>query len=244
MAESKYLDFGKSYIISQLQRAADEKNKGQKNIHMPFVTFSRESGAGGETIYEKTFHYLSDNDKLSRYPWCIFDKNLIHQVLEDHHLQKDITEEIAETIPEKKYSHIEEVLEELFGLKPSKRQLILKTNQTILRLAEMGNVILVGRGAFVITRKIPSGLHVRIIGSEERRIKHLQEYYDLSRRSAIKYMKEENEGRAKYIKKVFGKNIEDPLLYDLIINTDHISDDDAAEMVGALVLKKSNKLTD
>jgi cytidylate kinase len=244
MVESKYLDFGISYIISQLQRVADEKYKRQKNILLPFVTFSRESGAGGETIFEKTFHYLSDNDKLSSYPWCIFDKNLIHQVLEDHHLQKDITEEIAEAIPEKKYSHIEEVLEELFGLRPSKRQLILKTNQTIVRLAEMGNVILVGRGAFIITRKIPGGLHVRIIGSEERRIKHLQEYYGLSRRNAIKHMKEENEGRAKYIKKVFGKNIEDPLLYDLVINSDHISDEEAADIIGSLVLRKSKKLTD
>ena len=56
------------------------------------------------------------------------------------------------------------------GLHPSSWTLVQQTNATILQLAQMGNVILVGRGATVITSKLNNVFHVRLVGSLEKRI--------------------------------------------------------------------------
>jgi cytidylate kinase len=238
MEESRYLESGKAYAISQLRRNNGLKNKYGESSFQPFVTFSRQPGAGSGIIADKLIKYLEINDRLAPVQWSIFDKALIHQFLIDEELQKDI----LESVPEREYTHIGEVFEELFGVKPSRLQLIKKTNHAIQHLAKRGNVILLGAGSYIITRKIPGGFHVRVIGSEDNRINHLEEFYGMARKQAMKYMKREDDEREKYIKKVFRKDLNDNLLYDLVINTDHLSDDDAAELIGSHVVKIRSKL--
>ena len=65
---------------------------------------------------------------------------------------------------------VADALEELLGLHPSSWTLIQQTAETIWRLAQMGHVILVGRGANLITAKLASVFHVRLIGSLEKRV--------------------------------------------------------------------------
>jgi cytidylate kinase len=237
MPEDKYLEVGKAYIISHLRRAEDDKKKARKRVTLPFVTISREKGAGGSAVIEKLAQYLNSNDTGRVSGWTVFDKNLIQKVIEDHNL----LEEMARLLPESRFSHIEEVFEELFGMHPSKRELVLKVSHTVYRLAEMGNVILVGRGSNIITRNLPGGFHVRLFGSVERRVQHLQESYGFTKGSALKMINETDADKKKYLKNIFGKDINSPLLYDLTINTDHISCENAAELIGGMVLKLKNQ---
>ena len=55
-------------------------------------------------------------------------------------------------------------------------------------------------------------------------------------KTAEEFLKTEDEGRKSYLKNYFGKNIDDPLLYDLVINTDLISYEEAAHMIGRAVI--------
>ena len=240
MEESKYLEFGRSYMESQLKRTNGINNNHQKITTEPFITFSREPGAGSSVIVDKSYKFLEINDRPLHGNWYIFDKELIHQVLEDEGLHKDV----INAMPDRKYSHIDEIIQELLGVRPSRLQLIQKTNEVIHRLAENGNVILLGGGSYIITRKMPGGLHVRLIGSREQRIKRYEFELNLDRKSAEKALDKEETNRIGYIKKVFGKNITDSLLYDLIINTDHISENDAAEIIGRQVIHIRNILAE
>ncbi len=102
----------------------------------------------------------------------------------------------------------------------------------------MGRTILVGRGAPVITRFTPGGVHVRLVGSIKNREQHIKEHFKFDDKKAREFIKEEDRGRAQYLKKYFDRNIDDPLLYDLVINTDRISYDDAAMMIKDVVMKR------
>jgi cytidylate kinase len=199
----------------------------------PCITISRECGAGGRTVASRLSEYLQ-----SRVPvpgkWAVFDKNLIEKVLEDHRLSK----QIAQFVPEGHKSMVEDTLEDLLGLHPPTATLVRQTVETIWDLAERGNVILVGRGGNVVAAKLETAFHVRLVGSVERRIQRLIEVYDFDFTSAREFLKMQDANKRRYLKDYFGKNIDDPLLYHLIINTDLISYENAAMMIGDAVMER------
>ncbi len=227
-----------SYLASQCRIFEKAKASDQPKKLAPFVTISRQAGAGGITVGEKLVAYLQQHDKEALCPWTLFDRNLISQVLNEHNL----AQEFAKFMPEDKVSEVKDMVEELFGLHPSEWTLVHKTSQTVLHLAQMGNAIIVGRGANVITRKfLSSGFHVRLIGSLPMRIRHIQDYYHLTRDEAAEFIKKEDGGRSRYLKQNFDQDINDPLLYNVMINTDFISYDDAAQMIADQVLRSRRK---
>lgn len=230
-------DIFESYVACQI-KILEDSSKKKTQVTNPFVTISRQAGAGGITIGEKLVAYLWENDKATKCPWAIFDKTLVSRVLEEHKFPGVF----SEYMPESKVSQVDDIMEELFGLHPSEWTLVQKTSETILNLAQMGNVILVGRGSNIITRKLDHGFHIRLIASPEKRVEHLQEYYKLDKKKAVKFMEKEDKGRRDYAKEHFDKNIDDPLQYDLIINTDQISYDQAASLIAREVLEMRNKI--
>lgn len=204
-----------------------EQRERHKDEERPFITISRQAGAGGITIGNKLVSLLNLDRQPKHCLWTVFDKNLVEMVLEEHHLDK----KIGNYMPEKRVSEIRGMIEELFGLHPSEWALVHRTSETILHLAELGNVILVGRGANVITRHLAGGFHVRLVGSLDKRMAHAQAYYQLDRTAAEKMVRKEDAGRRDYLRTYFDRDIDDPLLYHLVINTDRISHDDAAAMI-------------
>jgi cytidylate kinase len=131
-----------------------------------------------------------------------------------------------------------DTFEEWMGLHPSTWNIVQMTNATILRLAQLGNVILVGRGSTVITSRLKNVFHVFLVGSLEKRIQRVQEVYGLDRKNACNYVKKRDEGRRKYVKDNFNVDIDSPLLYHLTINTDMVSYHDAAVLIGDEVLRR------
>jgi len=200
----------------------------------PAVTISRMTGSGGRTVASELVEYLRPRSPADR--WTVFDRNLIEKVLEEHHLPK----RIAEFMPENHKPLIGDALEEILGLHPDSWTLVHQTAETILRLAKIGNVILVGRGANVITAGLKNAFHVRLIGSLAKRVERVEEVYDLDRRDAARFIHKQDKGRARYLKEHFGKQIDDPLLYHLTINTDHTGYTEAARVIGEAVIRRFN----
>ncbi len=199
----------------------------------PAITISRMTGSGGRTVAAKLVEFLQTHAP-GHHPWTVFDRSLIEKVLEDHHLSK----RIAEFVPENHKSMLTDTVEELLGLHPSSWTLVEQTAETILHLAQMGYVILVGRGANVITSKLQNVFHVRLVGSLEKRIERVQQVYDLGRLDALAFLEKEDKGRRRYLKDHFHRNIDDPTLYHVIVNTDRISYDATARMLGDEVTRR------
>ena len=133
-------------------------------------------------------------------------------------------------------------MDELFGLHPPSWILVRKTSETILRLAQMGHVILIGRGSNVITHKLPNVFHVRLVGGLPNRVKRLQALNQLSAKEALRFARREDLARRRYLKQFFDKDIEDPLLYHMVINTDIITADEAVRMIESVLAPQSRAL--
>jgi len=77
-----------------------------------------------------------------------------------------------------------------------------------------------------------------LIGSVEQRAAHMRIFDKLNRRDALARIEREDGGRRRYLKRYFGKDIDDPLHYHLVINTDWLALKEAAAMVGNLALNR------
>jgi len=166
--------------------------------------------------------------------WTVFSQRLVAKVLEDHRQRKDI----AAFAKEDHKGSLTDALEEFLGLHPSSWTLVEQTNATILRLAQIGNVILVGRGANIVTRELQTAFHVYLVGSFEKRIEQAQKVFNLSRKDAINYIKKKDAARRRYLKDNFDQDINDPLNYHIVINTDLVSHEEAARLIGNEVIAR------
>ncbi len=214
---------------------AKKRERGEKG--RSFVTISRESGAYGTTIADMLAEHLREHERRREAPWAVFDKELIQKVIEEHKFPVIFERYFVESSA----PLIEDILAELFGLHPPQETLVRRMSETILQLTTLGYVILVGRGANIITRKLPSGVHVRLVGSLEKRVAHMKEYLNLPENQAREFVMKEDHDRQAYIKRYFQKDISDVSLYDLIINTDTVSLQDAAMIIGDMVLRTEMK---
>ena len=223
-------------FVNTMLQPPEKKGRGGKPLgDRPLVTISRQTGAGGVTLGETLSEYLNARGAKGSVPWTLFDKNLVQQILEDHALPA----RVAEFIREDRSAGVEDAVGEILGIHPSAWRLIQHTTETVLRLAETGNVILVGRGSTVITQHLPLAFHVRVIGSMEPRIDRIRELLSLSRKEAAAHIDREDRARRRYMLKYFKRDPDDPLLYDLVLNTDRVSIAEAARMAGDAVLSRS-----
>ena len=191
------------------------------------ITISREAGCGAALVAERLAQLLKARDKFSAAPWTVFDRNLIEQVLKDH----DLPVRFAKYLPEDRGSEIQDVMDELFGVHPSTWTVVEHTSETILRLAHLGNVILIGRGANMITARLPGVFHVRLVAPLAERIEHAHRFYNMTPSKARDFITREDKGRERYLKKYFEVAVDDPLHYHLTINTSLVSYEAAAGLI-------------
>jgi len=199
------------------------------------VTVSRQTGAGGTAFGEALSGYLEKTQPKGRGSWAVFDKELVDKILEDEALP----ERLASWSPEDHLSGVSFVIEELLGLHRASSKPVQETTETILRLAEMGNVILVGRGAAVILGHLPQAFHVRLVASLESRVAHMAELRGTSKKAALAYVEAEDKARQRFIRRNFQVDVTDPLLYSVVINVDRVPIDEAAHIVGDAVLSRT-----
>ena len=218
-----------TFINCQLNPETRRQFAGTKP--RPTVTLSRQIGSGAMVIAGELAEYLQ-----SRAPtpcqWMVFDKNLAEKVLEEHNLPKDI----ARFMPEDRVSAIQDAVEEMLGLHPSSRTLLHLTTETILHLAELGHVILVGRAAHVITRRMKNVFHVRLIAPLDQRVAQVMARSQIDDMAAREFIQKEDRGRTRYLKNHFHADLNDNLQYDLVVNTARIPHREVAHLIGEAIL--------
>jgi len=102
------------------------------------------------------------------------------------------------------------------------------------RAATTGGVIL-GRAGAVVLAGHPRAIHVRVVASRATRCRRVQEYGGFDEPEASRLIDRTDRARAAYADHLYGANLSDPGLYDLIVATDKLSIEDAAEVVTAFL---------
>lgn len=219
----------RDYLLAQ---AMSDCNK-QGRPPLCAVTLSRETGAGAITIGRLVADYLERKQGGDvPCPWAVFDRNLVRTVLSEHKLP----ETLECYMPEGAVNSVHDVLEELLGVHPPSWTLLQHTNHTILKLAMSGHVILVGRGAHLVTAHLPYVFHVRLVAPLDFRIRHVEDYHHLDHHEAAAFVRKTDRARERYVRRNFGSRVGDPLQFHMIVNTGKTGFPEAARLIGDAVL--------
>jgi len=101
----------------------------------------------------------------------------------------------------------------------------------ILEMAARDNVVLAGRGAIVLLSKVRHALRVRVTAPEGVRAERVEQSLGLTREAAIDAVRESDRERGARVKSLYHVDWDDPLLYDLVLNTDRLTVERAAALV-------------
>jgi cytidylate kinase len=221
------LDRCREYVIFQLEERKRPPARGRQSPPGPAVTISYQTGSGAHETARCLAGILQAVEPKGFSLWTVFDRQLLEKVLEEHHLPK----RLARLLAEERRSYIRDVMEELVGLRPPSWVVEPLVAESILHLADAGHVILVGRGASVITARMPNVFHVRLIASLAGRIQRVQELKNLSPKEAAKFVTSSDRGRGRYVQAYFHGRLDNELVYHLVLNTDLIPPTEAAELI-------------
>ena len=119
-----------------------------------------------------------------------------------------------------------------------KQQFALYTEEEILHQAERGNVVLRGWGATCVLRAVPHVVRVRVTRSFDARVKWVMDDLGTDNlASAEAEVRRSDNAHAARMHATYGVTWGDPLLYDLVVNTDRVSVESAAQTILALAAR-------
>lgn len=231
MKSSANLDRCLTFINTQMRPGGKEDHGKPPQLA---ITVSRQTGCGAWEIAPLLARILEESGPPDARAWTVFDKELVEKVLEDHNLPS----KLAQYMPEDRVSYFSDAVQELLGLHPPSWDLVRKTTDTIMRLAAIGRVILIGRGANVVTSRLRHTLHVRLIGSLDVRVRRLMDRKGTDEKETRRLIEQTDRGRERYLKEYFRADPADPLLYDLIVNTDRFTGQQGAELIAVAALQR------
>ncbi len=191
------------------------KTRPVGNWQNPAVTISRQRFSHAHGIAEELLNLLNADPLLGSKQWALFDRDLVHKILEDHHLPQAI----SRYMPEDRDHDVSGIINEILGLHPSLWELFHHTCDTIMKLASIGNVILIGRGSHIITRNLSHVIHVRVIAPLEQRIERAATIEQISTASAARLIRQEDHASTAFVKSHFDEDPDNPAAYHLTINT-------------------------
>ncbi len=202
----------------------------------PFVTISRQAGAGGHALAALLNEKIQGlhSDPLFR-GWQLCDQELCHQVSQDPALTKAV-----ETLRTTEYhSQAEDMISQLIYGGSSQDLVVKKMFHLMRAFAIHGKVILVGRGSTCLTRDLPLGIHVRLEASIESRVRRMMQGLSLDEKKARGMIDEQDRAKAELVKTFFHKDIRDPMLYDALWNTDRIPMEEIAKLLIEMLRDKA-----
>ena len=110
--------------------------------------------------------------------------------------------------------------------------------EIIKAIAESGPCVIAGRSAFFILKDCPGKVDVFITASREHRIERVMRKQELTREQAVEVIERVDKARDNYIKRYTGNSRYDARNYNLSINVDNLTEDEAAD----LILEYINKM--
>lgn len=112
------------------------------------------------------------------------------------------------------------------------RSVAVFTAEELLELADQGNVVLRGWGATRWLRPVPHVLCVRVTRSLARRVEWVMEHLQIDDEAfAEAEVQRSDHAHASRMQQRFGVTWGDPLLYDMILNTDRLSVDSCVQAI-------------
>ncbi|GFE57623.1 AAA family ATPase [Geobacter sp. AOG1] len=193
----------------------------------PTITISREFGCEGFPVTEKLQELL---EKQTGDDWTVMDKALLEEVAKHHNLSEELLHNLGE-----KNRFIDDMVSTFSSRWKSDKDYYRLLCKQIVALSEKGNVIIIGRGASILTQDKPHCYHFRMIASQEFKLKSITKRLGIDEDEAEKLIRKKQRQREEFIKDFLNRDVADPTLYHLVFNNAKNPADVIAETISHYV---------
>jgi len=208
---------------------------------MAVVTISRHFGAGGHTLGEKL---------CERFGFHLVDASSIDELALKDKVNPNWLTAMEKEASSTVLSLLSTVVSRggLFYKKPGspgdeadRRRYIDFLTRIFTAMANEGGYVIVGRGGQVILQDHPKAVHLLLVADYESRVSFLVEHHALTRAAAENAIREKEKERASLASRLFDRNIDDPCLYHMVLNTSRMPYDWMLETVFQLVGRSASR---
>jgi cytidylate kinase len=204
-----------------------------ESAHIQLLTVSREFGAGGSELARKLGERLG---------WPVLDDDIACRCAQRLQIEPAAVERMREHSP----TLLARLSAALLVAPPEAPGIdtmhLLRIDaiaeaalESILEAAQTLPLIFVGFGTQCIFAGRTDALHARVVAPLETRVERLRARFGWDAENAAARARKMDDDRRRYVQRYFHRDVRDPLLYDVQINTGRTSLDEAASMIELLV---------
>ena len=202
----------------------------------PFVTISRQAGAGGLMLAEAMVEVFARQDDAVLFgDWQVFDQKLCELVAEDEGLSGSLDSLLAEEYR----TRADEFIRQLFRPATDQAYVIGRVLRAVRTLAGVGKAIIVGRAGSEVTRGMQPTVALRLVAPEPLRIARLMEREDVDEATARDLARTRDVSRARLLRRHFRVDVADPERYDVTWNTGRASFEEIAESTAVMLAARA-----
>jgi len=190
----------------------------------PTITLSRQFGCEGFPLAQRLQERLSAATGAA---WSIFDKALLEKVAQDEGIALRILDGLGDATRSL----------EAYGFLPrgaiTHDAAFTKVAGTLVKVAQQGHAIIVGRGGAVLCQRLANAFHFRLEAPEAWRVASLERRLGVTREEAERRVRVEQKARDQFLTECLGADVSDRSYYDAIFNNDRHSVDQIAAAIQA-----------
>lgn len=189
-----------------------------EQLVQPYIAISREAGIDASELAELV---------AARLDWKVFDREVLDHMVENYHWSRVALDYVDERTVSWFHETLGKWLDERLV---SQAEYVSRLGKIVLLAAQHESTVFVGRGAeFILPRE--AGLAVRIVAPRKLRIQRTMASRNCSRHEAEHFVDDTDKGRRDFVQRYFHHDVNDPHLYDLTINLEHISREEAVDLI-------------
>lgn len=199
----------------------------------PFVTIKRQAGAGGRSVAERLVQRLNELDPGER-PWTAWDRQLVEKVSAD----LDVSQQLVESLEQKNRTWLNDLLNGMRagdGSHVDEFKIYRQVVATIRALAQVGRVVLVGRGSTYITANMPGAIHIHLTAPRDYRVSHMSQLLDIPRAEAEAEVNRIESNRNAFLKHYWPSQYQRQDLFHLTVNMALVCEPCAADVIAQLL---------
>jgi len=199
------------------------------------VTISRQYGAGGLSVAPALADALG---------FRLIDR----QITEEAARRMGVDPEMALSRDERAPALVEEIGMALAAGTPQfdvgrssevDDRILAENSRAVMEsLGDAGGFVILGRGGQAALKGRPDAFHLSLVGERPDRIRRVARSRGISEKEAAARCDRVDADRAAYVRKFYGVDIRDPLLYDVVLNTTRLGVDGATDVALAAVRRK------
>lgn len=209
-------------LTSEVQDRVDDERVSAPAVEpvQPYIALARQCCAGGREIAAIAAEKLSLE---------LLDK----QILEHIAVKYGWSEEMLDAVDERSQHWLVEAFGQVVNQHVISQSSYVCGMRRIVRVAaRKTRCVIVGRGAHYLLPR-HRGLVVWVIAPLRSRVPRAMERWGLSAPQARKQIEKVDSDRRRFVQRNFHRDLRDPLLYDVVVNTEQSSLQEAATLIAS-----------